>query len=68
MRRAVARFEAQGLEVIPAATDHEARDRFTAVDWLPDAEALDGAGRAFKEVVGYWVGRWRRLVTLPGHM
>jgi uncharacterized SAM-binding protein YcdF (DUF218 family) len=57
MRRAVARFEAQGLEVIPAATDHEARDRFTAVDWLPDAEALDGAGRALKEIVGYRVGR-----------
>jgi uncharacterized SAM-binding protein YcdF (DUF218 family) len=57
MRRALARFEAQGLDVIPAATDHEARDRFTAVDWLPDAEALDGAGRAFKEIVGFWVGR-----------
>ena len=43
--------------VIPAATDHEARDRFTTVDWLPDAEALDGSGRAFKEILGYWVGR-----------
>ena len=57
MRRAVARFRDQGLSVIPAATDHEARDRFTAVDWLPDAEALDGSGRAFKEIVGFWVGR-----------
>ena len=57
MRRAAARFRDQGLEVIPAATDHEARDRLTAVDWLPDAEALDGSGRAFKELVGYWVGR-----------
>lgn len=57
MRRAVTRFEAEGLAVIPTATDHEVRDRFTAVDWLPDADALDGAGRAFKEIVGYWVGR-----------
>ena len=57
MRRALARFRDQGLEVIPAATDQEARDRFTAVDWLPDAEALDGSGRAFKEILGYWVGR-----------
>ncbi|MHA7816762.1 MAG: YdcF family protein [Pseudohaliea sp.] len=57
MRRALARFEAQGLDVIPAATDHEARDRFTAVDWLPDAEALDGAGRALKEIAGYRTGR-----------
>ena len=43
--------------VIPAATDHEARDRFTAVDWLPEAEALDGPGRAFKEIAGYRAGR-----------
>lgn len=57
MRRAVARFEAEGLAVMPTATDHEARDRFTAVDWLPDADALDGAGRAFKEIIGYWAGR-----------
>jgi uncharacterized SAM-binding protein YcdF (DUF218 family) len=57
MRRAVARFEAEGLAVMSTATDHEARDRFTAVDWLPDADALDGAGRAFKEIIGYWAGR-----------
>ena len=43
--------------VSPAPTGHEARDRFTAVDWLPKAEALDGSGRACKEIRGYWVGR-----------
>jgi uncharacterized SAM-binding protein YcdF (DUF218 family) len=57
MRRSVARFEAVGLRVIPAATDHEARRRFSAVDWLPHADALDGSGRAIKEIVGYWSGR-----------
>lgn len=57
MRRAAARFEAEGLVVWPAATDHEARSRFTAVDWLPSADALDGSGRAIKEIVGDWVGR-----------
>jgi len=57
MRRAVALFESQGLMVTPAATDHEARSRFSAVDWLPDANALDGSGRAMKEMVGRWSGR-----------
>jgi uncharacterized SAM-binding protein YcdF (DUF218 family) len=57
MRRPVALFESQGLMVTPAATDHEARSRFSAVDWLPDANALDGSGRAMKEMVGRWSGR-----------
>ncbi len=57
MRRAVALFESQGLMVTPAATDHEARSRFSAVDWLPDADALEGSGRAMKEMVGRWSGR-----------
>ena len=51
MRRSVALFEAQGFKVIPAATDHEARRRFSAVDWLPSSDALDGSARAFKEIV-----------------
>ena len=57
MRRAVPLFEAQGLTVIPAATDHEARSHFTAIDWLPDASALDGSARAMKEFVGRLSGR-----------
>jgi len=52
MRRALALFEAQGLEVVPVPADHEARHRFAAVDWLPDADALDGSARAMKELVG----------------
>lgn len=57
MRRAVSLFESQGLTVIPAATDHEARSRFSAIDWLPDAQALEGSARAMKEIVGRWAGR-----------
>jgi uncharacterized SAM-binding protein YcdF (DUF218 family) len=53
MPRARRLFEAQGLEVIPAATDHEARRRFTPRDCLPSADALYGSARLIKE----WVGR-----------
>jgi len=57
MHRAVTLFEAQGFTVTPAATDHEARQRFSAEDWLPDTGALDGSARALKEIVGRMVGR-----------
>mgnify|MGYP006270908179 CR=1 FL=1 len=57
MARAVALFERAGLTVIPAATDHEAGERFPATGWLPDAAALEGSGRAFKEIVGRLAGR-----------
>ena len=57
MRRAVSLFESQGLTVIPAATDHEARTHFTLIDWLPDASALDGSARAMKEIIGRLSGR-----------
>ncbi len=56
MPRARALFEAQGLMVTPVATDYEARSRFTATDWLPDAQALNGSARAFKELVGRATG------------
>ena len=57
MRRAEGLFAAQGLKVIPAATDHEARHRFSDIDWFPDANALDGSARAIKEIVGRAFGR-----------
>jgi uncharacterized SAM-binding protein YcdF (DUF218 family) len=58
MPRARRLFEAQGLAVIPAATDHEAVD----IAWdvrklLPDAKALVGSGNAIKEWVGLWLSR-----------
>lgn len=56
MRRAVARFEFPGIEVIPVATDHEiGRHPATLIRWLPDTDALDGSRRALKEYLGYWV-------------
>jgi len=51
MRRSVLLFEAQGLKVIPAATDHEYRVYPLWRRVLPDADALDGSGRAMKEWV-----------------
>jgi len=51
MRRSVLLFEAQGLKVIPAATDHEYRLYPIWRRVLPDADALDGSGRAMKEWV-----------------
>ncbi|MBK5914657.1 YdcF family protein [Rhodocyclus purpureus] len=57
MQRAVRLFAAEGLTVIPAPIDHEARTRFTAVDWLPSTDALDGSVRAMKELVGRAMGR-----------
>jgi len=57
MFRARALFDAQGLDVLPAPADHEARHRFAATDWLPDTDALDGSSRAMKELVGRWAGK-----------
>lgn len=57
MRRAKALFEAEGLQVIPAATDHEARALSSWQKWLPDADALDGSARALKEWVGWFAVR-----------
>ena len=54
MPRAMAKFQAEGFEVLPAATDHEAQRRITPSDWLPTAIALDGTARAIKELVGIW--------------
>lgn len=58
MRRARALFEREGIRVIAAPADHEVVDRpFRLRDVVPDAEALEGSGRAIKEIVGTWAGR-----------
>jgi uncharacterized SAM-binding protein YcdF (DUF218 family) len=57
MRRALGLFAAEGLQVFPAATDHEARRPAAWQIWLPDTGALDGSGRAMKEWLGSWLGR-----------
>lgn len=58
MRRARALFEREGIRVMAAPTDYEVVDRpFKLLDVVPDAEALEGSGRAIKEIVGAWAGR-----------
>ena len=58
MPRAMALFEAQGLQVTPAPTDFEASHAPppSLLAWLPDALALNRSGQAMKEIVGKWVG------------
>ena len=53
MPRSVRLYEAQGLKVIPAATDHEFRTYPVWRSLVPDAQALDGSGRAFKEALAW---------------
>ena len=55
MRRALAHFKGQGLQVVPVATDHSPLAAPGLAGWLPDAGALDGSGRAFKELIGQWI-------------
>ncbi|MBY6203953.1 YdcF family protein [Halomonas denitrificans] len=58
MRRALKHFDAVGVEVFTAPTDHEVRDDPPGLlRWLPDSSALDGSRRALKEMLGYWLGR-----------
>jgi uncharacterized SAM-binding protein YcdF (DUF218 family) len=61
MRRAQATFESAEVDVVPVATDYEveAQPRWTLLDFLPDAGALEGSSRALKEYLGLWVYRLR---------
>lgn len=58
MLRARRLFEKVGLTVVPAPTDFEVAPMpFDLLRLLPDTKALDGSGRAMKELVGWMVGR-----------
>lgn len=58
MQRARGLFEREGLSVIPAPTDWEVVTMpFEPERLLPDGDALEGSGRAFKEIIGRLVGR-----------
>lgn len=60
MRRSVALFERQGLEVIPAPTDFQRLvGGSTLPGWLPSVDALSRTSIAMHEYVGYWVYRYR---------
>lgn len=56
MRRALALFEKQGLQVTAAATDHQLPKFEPLVPgWLPTYYRLARSSRALHEHVGYWV-------------
>jgi uncharacterized SAM-binding protein YcdF (DUF218 family) len=58
MPRARRQFERAGFKVHPAPADFEVIAMpFDLLQVIPDAAALDGSARAFKELVGRWVGR-----------
>jgi uncharacterized SAM-binding protein YcdF (DUF218 family) len=60
MRRSVALFEAQGLEVVPAPTDYQQLvAKQVLPDWLPLVSNLYQSTDALHEIVGYWVYRWK---------
>jgi len=56
MRRALALFQAQDLQVTAVATDHQI-PRYPSVvpGWLPQADHMARSTRAIHEWVGYWV-------------
>jgi uncharacterized SAM-binding protein YcdF (DUF218 family) len=60
MRRSLALFEAQGLDVIPAPTDFQQLVTPQVLPpWLPAVSNLYQSTDALHEMVGYWVYRWQ---------
>ncbi len=61
MRRSVLNFSRTGLDVIPAATDHEAmtvgRNKISLMDWFPSLDRFSRNSTMFKEWLGYWLYR-----------
>lgn len=60
MRRSLALFEAQGLDVVPAPTDYQQLVTPQLLPgWLPTVSNLYQSTDALHEIVGYWVYRWQ---------
>jgi uncharacterized SAM-binding protein YcdF (DUF218 family) len=60
MRRAMALFEAEGLEVEAAPTDYQQLVAEPVIPiWLPGVGSLARTSNALHEMAGYWVYRWR---------
>lgn len=60
MRRSLALFEAQGLDVVPAPTDYQQLVTPQVLPpWLPAVSNLYQTTDALHEIVGYWVYRWQ---------
>ncbi|MFC1488282.1 YdcF family protein [Thermodesulfobacteriota bacterium] len=57
MQRALSTFKAAGINAIPSPTDYHstAREKYTVLDFLPNAEALVGTTLAMKEYLGWLV-------------
>lgn len=66
MPRARRCFENVGLEVIPAPTDFEVIPvPLEVLRFLPDAQALEGSSRAFKELLGWVAAGWQKFPFGP---
>ena len=59
MQRSIARFQAAGLEVVPAPTAFHIRSAYTPIDLLPTAGGLFYSSRALHEWLGMVVTRAR---------
>lgn len=60
MRRSLALFEVQGLEVVPAPTDYQKLVAEQVLPgWLPLVSNLSQSTNALHEIVGFWVYRWK---------
>lgn len=60
MRRSLALFEAEGLEVVPAPTDFQRPVAKQVVPgWLPTVGSLQRTTIGLHEIVGYWAYRWK---------
>lgn len=67
MRRARLRFAQAGIETLPAPTDFQVVARpFSLARLLPEGEAIQGSGRAFKEWLGVWQARLLPIHAPPG--
>jgi len=63
MPRALVTFHGVGVNAAPSPTDYEVveKKKTTVLDFLPDAEALEGTTRAMREYLGYavyWMRGW----------
>ena len=61
MPRALATFQALGMDVFPVSTDVRAttRSHYGLLDFVPTAHALAGSTDALRESLGKWVYEWR---------
>jgi uncharacterized SAM-binding protein YcdF (DUF218 family) len=58
MPRAMAKFQARGLQVLPAPTDFAARDGVESADFIPRLSSLEESYYAIYEFLGYWWDVW----------